>query len=149
MSRSAKIILLALLGLVGLLGLVAAVLLFFVDANIYKTRMEAAASGVLGMEVSIEGRVGIGFLPGLLVTLEGVHIRNRAVDVAFAKEARLEIDLLPLLMKEVRVEKIELKSPRIIIERDRDGQFNFENPEAAAGALDERIDGISIEFRFL
>jgi len=135
MSRSAKITLFALIGLVGLFGLVAVVLLFFVDANIYKSRLEATASGVLGMEVSIEGRVGIGFFPGLLVTLEGVHVRNRAVDVAVAKEARLEIDLLPLLTKEVRVEKIELKSSRIIIERDRDGQFNFENPEAAAEAL--------------
>jgi len=135
MSRSPRIILFAVIGFVGLLVLVAAALLLFVDANVYRGRLEATASGALGMEVSIGGRLGIGFFPGLLLTLEDVHIRNRGVDVASAKEVRLGIDLLPLLKKEVRIEKIALKYPRISIERDRDGQFNFEKPEAVGGTL--------------
>ena len=57
------------------------------------------------------------------------------MDVASAKEARLGIDLLPLLKKEVRIENVALKYPRISIERGRDGQFNFERPEADAGTL--------------
>jgi len=87
------------------------------------------------MEASIGGRVGIGFFPVLLVTLEDVQLRNRGLNVASATEAQLEIVLLSLLEKEVRVEKIALKNPRITIERDREGLFNFESPEADAGSL--------------
>jgi len=135
MARPARIIFFVVLGFIGLLVLVAAALLFFVDAKVYKARLEASASAALGMEVSIGGRVGIAFFPGLLLTLEDVRIRNRGVDVAFAQEARLAIDLLPLLENEVRIEKIALKHPRISIERGGDGKFNFERLEAAAGTL--------------
>jgi len=135
MSKSLKTILFAAGGFVGLLVIVAAALPLFVDANAYKPWLETTSSGALGMEVRVGGRVGIGFFPGLLVTLEDVHVRNRGAEVASAKEARLGIDLLPLLQKEVRIGKIALKHPRISIERDPDGKFNFEKPEAGGGTL--------------
>ncbi len=135
MSKSLKISLFAVSGFVGLLVFVAVALLFFVDANTYKPQLEAAASGALGMEVRVGGRMGIGFFPGLRVTLEDVQIRNRGADVASAKEVRLWINLLPLLQKEIRIGKIALKQSSISIERDHDGNFNFENPEAVAGTL--------------
>jgi uncharacterized protein involved in outer membrane biogenesis len=135
MSRSVKIILFAVGGFVGLLVLVAAALLVFLDINAYKPRLEAAASGALGMEVRVGGRLGIGFFPGLHVTLQDVNIRNRGTDLASAKQASLGIDLLPLLYQEVRIGKIALKRPRISIERDSDGKFNFEKPEEAGGSL--------------
>jgi len=135
MSRSLKIILFAVGGFVGLLVIAAAALPLFVDADAYKPWLETTSSESLGMEVRVGGRLGIGFFPGLLVTLEDVHIRNRGAEVASAKEARLGIDLLPLLQKEVRIGKIALKHARISIQRDRDGRFNFEKPEAAEGML--------------
>lgn len=133
MSKPLKIILFAVGGLVVLLVLVAVALLLFVDANAYKSRLEAAASEALGMEVRVGGRVGLGFFPGVDVTLQDVNIRNRGTDLASAKQASLGIDLLPLLQKEVRIGKIALKRPRISIERDSDGKFNFEKPEQAGG----------------
>ena len=135
MPRAVKIILFAVSGLVGLLVLLALALLFFVDANAYKPRLEAAASNALGMEVKVGGRLGFGFFPGLLITLEDAHIRNRGLDLVSASEVRLDIDLLPLLHEEVRISEIALQQPRITIERDRDGMFNFEKPEAAKAAL--------------
>ena len=135
MSKPLKIILFAVGGFVGLLILVAAALLFFLDINAYKPRLEAAASGALGMEVRVGGRLGIGFFPGLHVTLQDVNIRNQGTDLASAKQASLGIDLLPLFYQEVRIGKVALKHPRISIERDSDGKFNFEKPEAARGSL--------------
>ena len=135
MARSARTLLFAAIGFAGLLVLVAGGLLFLVDAKVGKARLEAAASGALGMEVSVGGRLGIGFFPGVLVTLEGVHIRNRGSDLASAKQARIEIGLLPLLKDEVQIEKIALQHATISIEKDRDGRFNFENPEAAGATL--------------
>jgi len=135
MSRSLKIILFAVGGFVGLLVLAALALLFFVDANIYKPRLEAAASKALGMEVSIDGHLGIGFFPGLQLTLADVHIRNRGTDLISAKQARLGIELLPLFQKQIRFDKIVLNRPAISIVRDRDGEFNFEKSGAPDGAL--------------
>jgi len=131
MSKPLKIILFVVGGLVGLLILVAVALLVFVDINVYKPRLEVAASRALGMEVRVGGRLGIGFFPGLHVTLEDAHIRNRGADLASAKQASLGIDLLPLLSREIRIGKVGLKLPTISIERDRDGIFNFEKPEQA------------------
>jgi len=65
MQRPLKITLFIVGGFVGLLVLVAAGLFFFVNANAYKSRLETAASGALGMEVKAGGRLGIGFFPGL------------------------------------------------------------------------------------
>ena len=126
MDNKPKIALLAAGGLFALLVLAAVALVLFVDVNAHKPWLEAAASDALGMEVRIGGRLGIGLFPGFHVTLGDVRIRNRGLDVASAKEAILGIELLPLLHKEVRVVKIGMRRPRISIEQDSDGKFNFE-----------------------
>lgn len=135
MSKSLKITLFTLGGLVGLLVLIAVALLLFIDANSYKPRLVAAASETLGMDVKVSGRLGFGFFPSIYVTLEEVHIRNRGADLVSAKQARLGIDLLPLLQKQIRIEEIALIRPAISIERDHNGNFNFEKPEAAGKTL--------------
>ena len=131
MSKSRKIILYTIGGLAGLLVIIAAALHFFVDANSYKPRLEAAASDALGMEVRVGGKMGFSLFPGLQVTLDDVHIRNRGTDLVSAKEASLGIDLLPLLYKEVRINYIELKHPGIFIELGSDGKYNFETTQPA------------------
>jgi AsmA protein len=133
MANKWKIALFAAGGLFALLILVAVALVLFVDVNAHKPRLEAAASDALGMEVRIGGNLGIGFFPGFHVTLGDVRIRNRGLDVASAKEAILGIELLPLLHKEVRIVKIGMKRPRISIEQDRDGKFNFEERKETKG----------------
>jgi len=137
MSRTSRIVLFAAFGLLGLF-VVAAAWLGLVDANAYKPRLEASASSALGMEVRVAGNVAIGLAPGLRVTLEDVHVRSRAMDVVSAQEATIAIDLMSVLAKEIRIESIVLKHPVITIERDLDGRFNFERPQAAADALAPR-----------
>jgi len=129
MANKRKIALLAAGGGFALFILAVVAIVLFVDVNAHKPRLEAAASDALGMEVRIAGRLGIGLFPGFHVTLKDVRIRNRGSDVASAKEAILGIALLPLLHKEVRIVKIGMKRPRISIEQDSDGKFNFETPE--------------------
>lgn len=135
MLKIPKVILFSIAALIGTVVIAALALNIFVDVNAYKTRLEATAAGALGMEVKVDGRLGIGFFPGLLVTLHDVHIGNRGMDVAFAKEARLGVDLLPLLHKEVRIRSLALKQPGISIERDAAGKFNFVKPGTAGMTL--------------
>lgn len=129
MSKSKKIILYAIGGLLGLLVIIAAAMHFFVDANAYKPRLEAAASDAVGMEVRVGGKIGFSLFPGLQVTLDDVHIRNSGTDLVSAKEAKLGIALFPLLHKEVSIGKIELKHPDIYIELGSDGKYNFETAQ--------------------
>jgi uncharacterized protein involved in outer membrane biogenesis len=134
MANKRKIIPFVAVGILSLLILASVALVLFVDVNAHKPRLEAAASDDLGMEVRIGGNLGIGFFPGFHVTLEDVRIRNRGLEVASAKEAILGIELLPLLFKkEVRIVTIGMKRPRISIEQDSEGKFNFETPEKEPG----------------
>jgi uncharacterized protein involved in outer membrane biogenesis len=129
MSKSQKIILYTTVGLAGLIVIIAAALHFFVDANTYRSRLEAAASDALGMEVNVGGKMGFSLFPGLQVTLNDFHIHNRGTDLVSAKEARFGIDLLPLLHEEVSIGKIVLKHPNIHIELGKDGKYNFETAQ--------------------
>jgi uncharacterized protein involved in outer membrane biogenesis len=133
MGNKWKIALFAVGGLFALIILAAIALVLFVDVNALKPRLEEAATDALGMEVRIGGRLGIGFFPGFHATLEDVRIRNRGADVASAEEANLGIELLPLLHRELRIVKAGMKRPRISIEQDKDGKFNFETPEEEGG----------------
>ncbi|MCL7488375.1 MAG: AsmA family protein [Desulfobulbaceae bacterium] len=145
MSRFRKIILFGVGGFVALNVLVAASLYLFVDTDAYRSRFEETASKISNMEVSVDGRLKTGFFPGVHVTLGDVHIRDRGVVVASVKEARLEIALIPLLRREVRIRSIALKHSMISVERDREGNFNFEKPDAAgAASSDLKVAKISL-----
>jgi AsmA protein len=132
MSKQLKIFLIAASGFAGLLVLVAVALFIFVSTDAYRPRLEAAASGALGLEVRVDGPMGIDLFPALQITMENVHIGNQGAEVATVKKAKFGIELLPLFKKQIRFGMVELKNPRLSIERDRDGHFNFENPEAGS-----------------
>lgn len=145
MAKPLKTIGLAAGALVALLVLAVVVASGFLDIDDYKPRIEAAASKILGMEVRVGGRMGIGFHPELRITLEDVRIRNRGTDVVTAKQAMLGISLLGLFRNEVRINGIVLEQPVISIEKTRDGKFNFEKPEIAREARpDLNLKNVSI-----
>ncbi|MCG6866528.1 MAG: AsmA family protein [Thiogranum sp.] len=54
--------------------------------------------------------------------------------IVTTKEARIGVGLLSLLRKELQARNIALEQPMISIERDSDGTFNFEKPDAAGAA---------------
>jgi uncharacterized protein involved in outer membrane biogenesis len=133
MTNKRKIAFIAAGGLGALLLLGAVALVLFLDVNMLKPRLEAVASDALGMEVRIGGRLGIGLFPGFHITAADLRIRNRGADVASAKKTLLGIEFLPLFTREIRIVKIRMKAPRISIDQDNDGRFNFETPEEEAG----------------
>jgi hypothetical protein len=141
MSRTQKRILFAVGAAAVLVVLAALAVSWLVPFDRYKPRLEAAATGALGMDVRIAGRLGVGFLPGLNVTLgDGRILDGRGAAVASAKRIRLWIRLLPLLRGELRLGRIELAQPRLSIERDAAGRYNIQALKQAAGLLDA-LDG--------
>ena len=133
MPKSLKISIWIVSGIVGVVVLLAAAGSFFFDANAFKPQLEAAASRAMGMKVQVEGNVSVGFFPGVRITLEGVRVSNRGIEVGSAQQAKLGIGLLPLLKKEVQVRTVSLKNAKLTVERDRHGVFSFENTEKPKG----------------
>jgi uncharacterized protein involved in outer membrane biogenesis len=125
MSRSSKIILVAVGALAGIVVLIAtaAALVLRVTA---KPRVEAIASEALGMEMRAGGRLVIGFFPGLHLALADVHVRQRGAEVVSTGEVDLGIELLPFLRKEVRIDQIGLKQLAIAVERNQQGKLNVD-----------------------
>ncbi len=130
-----KIFLYALGALAGVLVLAALAVRAFMDADSYKPHVESAASGALGMEVTVEGPLHIGFLPGLHVALDDVRVRNHESQVAFVERIDLAIELLALFRRELRYSSVTLNRARITVERGRDGRYNYQKPPGAAAAL--------------
>jgi uncharacterized protein involved in outer membrane biogenesis len=134
MSRSSKIALFAASAVAGIVVLVASVTTLVLRAKA-KPRLEAIASQALGMEVHVGGRLAVGFLPGLHVSVADVHVHKRGAELAAAGEVELGIDLIPLLRNELRTDQIELKRLTIAIERDRGGRLNVDPLSEATGML--------------
>jgi uncharacterized protein involved in outer membrane biogenesis len=135
MSRSTKIVLRSIGSLLTLLVLIAVALVYFVDADVYKPHLQAATSKALGMEVSIDGRLGIGFYPGMSLKINDVHIHNRGKELVVAEDVRIGLELLPLLQNEYRITHISLTHPKITIELDHDGRYNFEQPQTSGATI--------------
>lgn len=126
--KALKVLLFAFGAVAGVLVLAALAVLFFVDVDDYKPRVEAAASSALGMDVTIEEGLRVGFIPGLHVALDNVRVRHRGSEIAFVETAALAIELFPLFRQELRYSSITLKRARVFIERGRDGRYNFQKP---------------------
>jgi uncharacterized protein involved in outer membrane biogenesis len=128
-----KIALFAASAVVGIVVVVATVTALVLRLNA-RPRVEAIASEVLGMEVHVGGRLAIGFLPGLHVSLADVHVHSRGAEVAAVGEVDLRIELVPLLRNELRTSQIEIKRLTLTIERDRNGKLNVDALYEANGA---------------
>ena len=135
MSKPLKMTLFIVGGFVVLLLFAAVALLLFLDVDSYQPQLETAASKTLGIETRIGGELGLRLFPRLQLTLEEVRLANQGTDVVTIQEARLGIGLLPLLAKRIDVRTLTLVQPRIFIERDHSGKFNFARPETAGGRL--------------
>lgn len=144
MSRSLMRILIIIGGAVGLLALVAMTVLLFVDINRFKPRFEAAASGALGMDVRVGGRLGMNLFRGFHLTVEDARVLDKQGEtVASAKRAGFWIELLPLLRRKLRLNRIELTEPTLSIEREPGGDLDVEGLKTAAALL-AALDGASV-----
>lgn len=131
-SRRLKVVILSISGLLGLIVVAATVLLLSFDEGAYKPRLEAAASRTLGMEVKVEGAVGISLVPLLSMNMGDLRVRNRGTDLVSAEQARIRVSPMSLFRDELRVRKITLQNAVLSIEQDGEGSFNFELTRDAA-----------------
>ncbi len=117
--------------LVGLVVVTVVALLLLVDVDAYKPRIEAAASDALGMELRIQGKASLRLLPSIGISVADVHLRNRGTELAKLGSLRIGVKLRPLLSRKLQVTEFVLEKPDVLIEKGKDGRFNFETPPKA------------------
>ncbi len=132
--KSLKRLLIALGGLL-VLAILGLAIAWFLLPQYSKSQLERAASSALGMQVTIGGGLKVLLFPSFGVTLQDVRIRIQGAEWVAAREAKMGIDLMPLLARQIRISRIGLRHVTLTVELGRDGRFNFEGPASAADML--------------
>jgi type II secretion system protein N len=114
----------------GAVALLLVVVFFALTFNInsYRPRIESAASGATGLDVRINGKMGLSFFPFGL-SAKDIHVASKGGEIISLENLRLGAELMPLLKKQLKVTSCELIKPSVTIVKDTDGKYNFESTE--------------------
>jgi len=140
-----------------LLGVVVAILLlalialiFTFDPNNYKDTITAQVEKQTGRELEIAGDISLSVFPWIGVKVEGVALANAEgfSEESFARISQLDVKvmLLPLLRKELQVDKVRLHGLFASLEVDKDGNNNWsdlakqEKPKEASTATQPALE---------
>ena len=107
----------------------AVILALLINIQAFKPQIESAMSNALGMDVRINGRLGIDLFPGFGISLKNVSVRKAGADVVTVEKMRIGLRLIPLTKHEVRLSRVGLIKPVFTLVRYKNGRFNFEKPE--------------------
>jgi AsmA protein len=152
--RVLKWISLGLGGLVLLLVVAALVVVWIVDANAFKPRIEAAVREATGRELTLVGDIELGFFPWLSLRAGEGRFGNAPgfgdAPMASWKSAQLGAKVFPLLRGELAASRVKLDGADVRLVRRADGTSNWEgiggdapkDPNAEPMSL--RIDGVEL-----
>lgn len=138
MAKPIRVVLVLFASLAAVALAVALVAWWLVDADRVGKRLEAGLGDVLDLDVHIGQPPAFGLLRGARVTLTDLEVSREGQMVGRAENARVRIALFSLLAGNVRPLELHLERPEFSIERLRPGVFNFYQPGAERGTLDDR-----------
>lgn len=99
------------------------------DPEKYKPELVALVKEKTGRTLSIDGKLGVSFFPTLGVSAAGVKLSEPGSDKRFASvaEARVSLALMPLLSREVVVDRVVLAGLNADVVRGKDGRLNIDD----------------------
>ena len=131
------------------------VVLSTIDVNQYKDLGEEQAAAATGRTLTIEGDMdlSLSFTPAIVIN--GVRFQNAdwgsRPDMAVIERVEASVPLLPLIFGNISVPRLALVNPDILLERNAQGQANWEfeteetAEEAEAGSSALAISAIEID----
>ncbi len=129
-------ILYVLIGLIVLLVVAVFALPPLLGPSVIVPRVADAVRDATGRELRIEGDFSLSLFPSVKVSAGGIKLSNApgaaAPEMLSLAGLELEMPLLPLIGKEVIVERLVLREPVIALEKDAEGRANWEMAGAAA-----------------
>ena len=130
MKKLVKVIFI--LGVVLVVLLVGALLIVprFIDVQKYKPEIEKKVSDLTGRPFALKGQINLSLFPWIGAKLSDLHLGNppgyKEKDFVSVKSFEVRVKVLPLLSKQVEVKKFVLVEPKIVLEKRKNGQKNWE-----------------------
>jgi len=145
MGKSLKIIFGVVIVLAVLLAATAIVLPLVVDPNDYKDEIAMAVEKQTGRSLQIEGDIDLSVFPWLGLDIGSTRLSNAAgfeePYMASMESVQLRVKLLPLLSKQLEVDKIRLAGLQLNLGKDRNGVANWADLQGDAAAREQGKDG--------
>ena len=117
-----------LLGIVAFLAVlvVLAIILLpmFFDPNEHKPRIQQMAAESIGREVTLNGPIEWSVFPWIAINLKDVTVANEA---GFKGDYLAQVQLLPLLKKQIQIGQVELQQPNINLQVAQSGNSNWQS----------------------
>lgn len=113
-------------GVVALLGLAIAIISVSFDPNAYKDDITRYVKQNQQRTLSIPGDLHLSFYPKLGIRVGALSLSEFGSDAVFASVAgaTVSVELLPLLSKQVVVDRVQVDGLSASIVRGQDGRFN-------------------------
>ena len=143
MNKILKYVLIAAGGIVVVLAAVAAYVAATFNPNDYKPQIVHLVKEKLDRTLRIDGDIKLTFFPALGADLGGLTLSEHAVEKEFAavEAARVAVQLIPLLAREVVVSRIEVRGLRANLVKHRDGTTNVDDLGGGEARKPKRTPG--------
>ncbi|MBE0625653.1 MAG: AsmA family protein [Burkholderiales bacterium] len=146
-----KYALIGIAGLAAILALGMAVVAASFDANRFKAELAGFVKERTQRTLVIDGAIKLAFFPRIGVELGKLSLSEPKGSAEFAavNSARISVELLPLLSKQIVVDRIAIDGLRANLTRDKNGGSNFDDllgaPSAATQKQDAGAPGLRLE----
>ncbi|MFY9329755.1 MAG: AsmA family protein [Georgfuchsia sp.] len=127
--KIAKIVGIVFAAIVLVLAALAAYVAFTFDAARIKQEVAQAVLAKTGRTLTIDGDLALSFWPSLGVKVNKVALSERNGKDRFAAfdAAHVAVKVMPLLSKQIVVERVELEGLKLTLIRDREGHLNIDD----------------------
>ena len=127
--KAVKIVAFVLGGLAVLLAAVAAFILATFDANKWKGEIAQLVQEKKSRSLKIEGDLSLSLFPSIAVQLGKATLSEHKGEQVFASvdNARISLQLMPLLSKQVVVDTVALDGVKARLVRFKDGRLNIDD----------------------
>ena len=102
----------------------------FIDANKYKPELEKYVSETTGRPLSVGGDVSLSLFPWAGVSFSNLKLGNTPAfaekDFLTVKSFDVRVKLLPLLFKQVEVDRLVVQEPRVFLVTNKDGRASWD-----------------------
>src|SRR5262245_64372041 len=134
-----KILKYALYGIAGLVALIVIAIVVVVatfDPNKYKGELAKIVKEKTGRTLAVEGKIGLSLYPSIGVAVGKTTLSERNGDKTFARidDVKVSLALLPLLSRQVVVDRVTLSGLNVDLVQGKDGKTNFADLAGAEGS---------------
>jgi len=111
--------------LIGLLIFGATTAVILIDIDQYKPKLENLLTQSTGIDWIINGDIDLAVFPTLSLTINDIRATYKTSEVLNVDHVKIEMNLLPLLFRNIHIGTVRINSPEIRIIKDSKGNLNI------------------------